>query len=259
MMLVQRQCIQVKLLLLPLSLLLLSLVIISGPLLQEGLAASDTHIAAVGDWRCSEDTQKTVQNVINKKPQLLLGLGDYGYPDSHTCWFNMIKPISSIMKIGIGNHEADSSKVLKTYMDHFGLSKQFYSFDINNIHVLTMSSEDELETGSEQYNFVIRDLRSAANNPDIKWILVTFHTPFYTSPNDCNSSRCEGNAEAREIYHPLFDKYGVDLVLSGHVHTYQRSVPLQYNAQSPSEPLSKNTGTSHYKNPEGPVFTIVGT
>ena len=46
-----------------------------------------------------------------------------------------------------------------------------------------MSTEEKFETNSEQYNFVVNDLRNAANNPDIKWIIVNMHYPFYSSPN----------------------------------------------------------------------------
>jgi len=34
----------------------------------------------------------------------------------------------------------------------------------------------------------------------------------------------------REAYHPLFDKYGVDLVLQGHSHSYQRTYPLIFDS-----------------------------
>jgi len=230
----------------------------TAPFLQKTLAVSATHIIAAGDWGCSSNTEKTIQTVSTMKPQLLLALGDYSYEKSSTCWLNLIKPVDSITKINFGNHE-DSQSLINSYLTHFGLSKQYYSFDVHNVHVLTMATEEKFGTNSDQYNFVVNDLRNAANNPDIKWIIVSMHYPFYSSPNTCKESDCAGNAESRDIFHPVFDKYGVDLVLQGHVHNYQRSYPLNYNQGSSANPLITSSNKADYKDPNGVIFAIVGT
>ena len=225
---------------------------------QKVLAASGTTMAAAGDWGCSDNTEKTVQNVRNLNPKLLLALGDFSYDKTSTCWLSVMKPIESITKISIGNHE-DSDTLLNSYLNQFRLSKQYYSFDTNNVHVLIMSTEEEFEPNSDQYNFVVNDLRNAANNPDIKWIIVNMHNPFYSSPNECEASGCEGDKDFRESFHPLFDKYGVDLVLEGHVHNYQRSFPLAFNQQKSGEPIVTSASKTDYNNPSGAIFAIVGT
>ena len=122
-----------------------------------------------------------------------------------------------------------------------------------------MATEEKFDTNSEQYNFVVNDLRNAANNPDIKWIIVTMHYPFYSSPNTFKESDCAGNEESRQLFHPLFDKYGVDLVLQGHVHNYQRSFPLKFNQATPSNPIVASNSKTDYENPDGEIFAIVGT
>ena len=240
------------------SLLLLVMVTYSSAIIKEGYAASNTHIVAVGDWGCSKNTAETVKRTQSLNPQLVLALGDYSYEKTATCWLDLIKPIAQITKINIGNHE-DKKDGLLTYISNFGLSKPFYSYDMKNVHILTMSTEDKFDTKSEQYGFVVNDLRDAANNPDIKWIIVNMHYPFYASPNTCKESDCAGSEELRDIYHPLFDKYGVDLVLQGHVHNYQRSYPLNYNQESSSAPLATSTSKTDYQNPNGAIFAIVGT
>ena len=256
---VQPRNVHARLLFSAVILLLLAVVIYSSPFLQKGLAASGTHIVAAGDWGCSKNTEKTVKLAQSMNPQLLLALGDYSYEKTATCWLNLIKPVESITKINFGNHEDESDSLLNSYLSHFSLTKQFYSYDIQNVHVLTMSTEEKFETDSEQYSFVVNDLRNAANNPDTKWIIVNMHYPFYASPNTCKESDCAGNEEYREIYHPLFDKYGVDLVLQGHVHNYQRSYPLNFNQESSSKPLVTSTSKADYQNPNGVIFAIVGT
>jgi len=140
----------------------------SGSFSQKALAASDTHIVASGDWHCTPDAQKTVNLAKSMNPQLILGLGDYSSEKTETCWVNLIKPVNSITKIAIGNHDVHYDGLADSYLKHYGLSKQFYSFDIKNVHVLTMATEEKFEVGTEQYNFVVNDLRKAANNPDIK-------------------------------------------------------------------------------------------
>ena len=240
-------------------LLLLAMVTYAPPFLQKVLAASNTHIVTAGDWGCSSNTEKTVNNAKSMNPQLLLALGDYSYEKTSTCWLDIIKPVDSITKINFGNHEGEGDSLINSYLNHFGLPKQYYSFDINNVHVLTMATEEKFSADSEQYNFVVNDLRKAANNPDINWIIVSMHYPFYSSPNTCKESDCAGNKESRDLFHPLFDKYGVDLVLQGHVHNYQRSFPLKFNQESSSKPLVTSNSRTDYENPNGVIFAIVGT
>jgi hypothetical protein len=51
----------------------------------------------------------------------------------------------------------------------------------------------------------------------------------------------------------------VDLVLAGHNHNYQRTFPLNYNLDRPSNPVVTSTLENDYVNPQGVIFAIVGT
>src|SRR5215208_5427853 len=88
---------------------------------------SDFNFAAAGDWACTDDTTNTVNNILDKTPELVLGLGDYSYEDSADCWFDIAKPIDGITKIAIGNHDIGAD--LEALMNHFGLTEEYYSFD----------------------------------------------------------------------------------------------------------------------------------
>jgi hypothetical protein len=223
---------------------------------QHASAINDYNFAAAGDWGCNSNTENTVSNMDGKSPEYVFGLGDYSYDSTGNCWFDRISPIDSITKISFGNHEDDSSEGFSGYMSHFGLSQTYYSFNHQNAHVLVMDTDkNSYSSGSSQYNFVVNDLQSASQNPNIDWIIVYFHKPMYTSPNNDHS----GESSLRSTYHPLFDQYGVDLVLSGHVHNYQRTYPLNYNPSSPSNPTRTSTSTNDYINPTGALFAIVGT
>jgi hypothetical protein len=132
--------------------------------------STDFSFAAAGDWACSPDTKKMIDNIIDKNPQLVLGLGDYSYHLSADCWLQLIDPISAKMKIALGNHDHltytattrffSAPERLQQYMNHFNLSRQFYSFNYQNVHFLAMSTEIPFEKGSQQYNFVKSDLQS---------------------------------------------------------------------------------------------------
>jgi hypothetical protein len=87
------------------------------------------NFAAAGDWACTSKAKDTVKNIIDHDPELVLALGDLSYDSSAKCWLKIIKPLKEKTKIVIGNHEADSSKKLKTYMKAFNLQKQYYSFN----------------------------------------------------------------------------------------------------------------------------------
>ena len=215
----------------------------------------DFNFAAAGDWGCTSNTNMTVNNILDKKPELVLALGDYSYNiTSDDCWFKMVDPINDKMKVAIGNHEYKGVGQLQKYMNHFGLREQYYSFNYQNIHFTALSSEIPYNVTSAQYEFVNSDLSKAALNPDIDWIVVYFHRPMYTSPSTHPASHI-----LRNTYHPLFEQYGVDLVLQAHNHNYERTYPIIFNITSPSKPIETSTNSTTYLNPDGQIFATVGT
>ena len=209
------------------------------------------NVSAAGDWGCNSNTSTTVAKIYNKVPERVLGLGDYSYASTADCWFKIIQPIDSKMKIAIGNHD-DSSTKLNQYLNHFGLSKEYYSFNYNNAHFLVLSTE--MITSSSQYDFAKIDLEKAAANSNIEWIIVYMHKPMYTSPG-----AHPAETTMRDMYHPLFDRYGVDLILNGHNHWYERSYPIKYNKSSPSTPIITSSSKGSYTDPQGEIFVTIGT
>jgi predicted phosphodiesterase len=210
------------------------------------------NVAAAGDWGCNDNTKKTVSNIINKNPERVLGLGDYSYKSTADCWLAIVDPIDEKIKITIGNHDDISSSLLNQYMSHFSLSKQYYSFNYQNAHFVVLSTEQT--SSSSQYEFVRSVLAKASSNSNIDWIIVYMHKPLYTSP-----SVHAGESTMRDKYHPLFDRYGVDLVLYGHNHAYERSYPIKYDKPSPSTPIITSSIKGSYNDPQGQIFATVGT
>lgn len=223
--------------------------------------ASNFNFGSVGDWGCGSNAKKTESNIAGKNPEIVLQLGDYSYQSKATCWLNIIKPIDSISKINIGNHDDDPKSLLSTYLNHFHLKKPYYSFNYQNVHVLVLNTEDSSlkKTSSSQYKFASDDLKKASQNTNLNWIVVSFHKPLFSSPNGCSASSCKGSSSLTKALQPLFDKYHVDLVLEGHVHNYQRTFPVKFNSGNPLKPTKTSSASNDYTNPEGQIYTIVGT
>jgi hypothetical protein len=228
----------------------------------------DFDFAVVGDWGCTKDTAKTVDSIQNQNPDIVFSLGDTSYEPNIKCWTDIVSPISDSMKAVIGNHDVMSPSLLEQHLKQYGLNKPYYSFNYNNIHFLMMDSESSYLPGSdptfggiedtEQYRFVENDLAKASNNPYVKWIIVMSHRQFYSSHCGPHDS-CEPIKKWRDVYHPLFEKYGVDLLFSGHAHNYERTYPLFYNDMNPSQPIIAENGKTDYKSPKGMFQIIVGT
>jgi predicted phosphodiesterase len=207
------------------------------------------NIAAVGDWDCTDEAEDTVDNIVDQDPELVLALGDFSYSGDSDCWFDLIEPIADKTKIIIGNHEDEDD-----YMDYFGLKEQYYSFNYKNMHFLALSTETDYDDDSEQYQFAIRDLEQYSKEPFMDWIIVFYHRHIY------GSGSLEPDTDFRESYHPLFDKYKVDIALQGHLHVYERTYPITFNEEDDDEPIVQdNNPTDIYKNPKGPIFLTIGT
>jgi predicted phosphodiesterase len=232
---------------------------------SSSLPTTDFNFAAVGDWACNSNTADTVKNIQNKDPELVLALGDLSYENTANCWLNETSSIKNKLKIAMGNHEhgdeGDPTLLQVQYKNQFSLSNAYYSFDYHNVHFIAMDSMLPYTINSPQYSFVKNDLISTSQNPNIKWIIVYFHHPMYTSP-----SKHPSDILLRETYHPLFDQYGVDLVLQGHNHNYERSYPITYNNNannnddgSLSNPTITSNNTNTYSDPIGEVYITAGT
>jgi len=78
-------------------------------------------------------------------------------------------------------------------------------------------------SGGEQTRWLEETLREGRRDPSVDWIIVQMHQC------PCSSSKTGNGSDAglRAAWQPLFDRYQVDLVLSGHDHDYERSFPVR--------------------------------
>lgn len=222
------------------------------------------NFVAAGDFGCGDEPNRTIEGMIKKDPEIVIALGDLSYDKSVACWLNSITQLDDPgrVKISIGSHDL-TKKMNKysNYLQHFNMTKPYYSFDYQNVHFLAMATAKNsiipYKYGSEQYNFVSEDLRRAHNNKNNQWIIVYSFRPFYSSITEHLAE-----PDLTDTYHPLFDNYSVDVVLQAHNHNYQRTFPLVYNESSffplHYPEISSNHDTK-YNEPNGPIFITVGT
>jgi Calcineurin-like phosphoesterase len=222
-----------------------------------GEELQDFNFAVAGDFGCSQNAKDTIRNMGDKKPELVLPLGDLSVEDNTgNCWLDLVSPFDNRLQITFGYHDINEGTAkLDQYKEVFGLENLYYSFDFGRAHFIVMSTLTDYNVTSDQYKFIEKDLKVASENENVDWIVVTSYAPFYTSPSEHPAKK-----GARNIYHPLFDTYGVDIVLTAHNHNYQRTYPITFNADKGSNPTVTNGFTTGYfGNKDGIIYAVVGT
>ncbi|WP_375489168.1 purple acid phosphatase family protein [uncultured Jatrophihabitans sp.] len=144
-----------------------------------------------------------------------------------------------------GNHEIEKANgplgfaAYQTYFDlpstetDDELTGLYYSFDVGSVHVVSLQNDDYcLQNGGDYYvrgysggrqlAWLEKDLRRARRSRDIDWIVVCMHEVMISSA-DFNGS----DLGLRQAYQPVFDRYGVDIVVCGHEHDYERSLAVR--------------------------------
>jgi hypothetical protein len=206
------------------------------------LDSADPIIVAVGDIACpSSDTgRKREPRLVEDCRQMetsdlalqidglaaVLTLGDNQYPTGAIQEFQQSYDrswgrLKSITHPSIGNHEG----LGEGYYTYFGAAagppdRGYYSFDIGEWHVVALNSNTECrivacDPSSAQLAWLREDL--AAHHA--LCTLAYWHHPRFSS------GRHQNNKVMSAIWEVLYDS-GVDLVLSGHDHDYERFAPL---------------------------------
>ena len=174
---------------------------------------------------------------------MMLLLGDNAYDagtdaDYQLAWFeNMYEArlINSVMWSCFGNHDgdsADSETETGPYYDIFTFPRNaeaggvasgteaYYSFDYGNIHFISINTWDiDRDPGEPMITWVQNDLNATSQD----WIVALFHHPPYTGNNGNSSDDHPIESDMREDFLSILEAGGVDLVLSSHHHSYQRS------------------------------------
>lgn len=140
----------------------------------------------------------------------------------------------------------------------------FYSFDIGNIHFISLDSygieEDKYflyDTLGPQIQWLKKDLAANKNNG---WLVVYFHYPPYSKGTHDSDEKGGIMSNIRENVIGILERNNVDLVLTGHSHVYERSRMMKehYGQSSTFDPqkhnLSSSSGKYESQQPDAPYI-----
>jgi hypothetical protein len=142
---------------------------------------NEFNIITAADFGCSLRAQENMKNIEKMNPELVLVPGDLSYKKTAACWINMTKPLDSKIKIAIGNHEdyeeegKKGEKLKKSFMDHYGLDKSYYSFDYKNVHILVIDTQLELSVDTLQSSAVVNETLPAIRPAEGKLVDESDH------------------------------------------------------------------------------------
>lgn len=215
--------------------------------------------AALGDMGTTDNARANLDAIDALDPAFVLHTGDISYAEGDQtrwhAWFEMVEPVASRLPwiTALGNHEVGPIGVGNTgwpaevayYQQRFSLpdNELWYSFDWAGVHFVALDTFSQPDSpGPEQLTWLADDLAAAG---DATWTVVFLHEPLYSSNN-------HGSAEdLQTAFNDLFDEHGVDLVVAGHDHGYERSYPLRGGA-------SASDHADTYTEGEGVVHVVTG-
>ena len=187
----------------------------------------------------------------NEDAAFFINMGDLvdnGYDFSQwRAWFNSVAPMIENIPFApvMGNHETynmDWQIAPPTpYLTLFNLPEngtdanknQYYSFDYGDVHfvVLNTQTDEMADFTPDLMQQQLSWLRSDLAGTQSKWKIVLMHKDilryaFTDRPNNFDPASIQFTPWAQQLM-PVFEEYNVDAVLTAHLHTYRRRVPLK--------------------------------
>ena len=186
----------------------------------------------------------------HKDSELYINMGDLvdnGQDGSQwRAWLGSVEPFSADTAFApvIGNHEAYSldwqMTSPKAYINLFAVpgnglpeyKRQFYSFDYGPVHFTVLDTNFHEAQGWQPQLLTdeLRWLEQDLANSKARWKIVLQHRDIFMYAFSKESGRPERATFfldfSRQLM-PLYEKYKVDAVLSAHLHTYRRRMPLR--------------------------------
>jgi 3',5'-cyclic AMP phosphodiesterase CpdA len=172
-----------------------------------------------------DETGLAMASIAKNDPfDLMLLLGDcvYPYGDPGRVEELVYEPFAPVLSSGtdllaiLGNHDVMKGRG-DAELEAMGIDSRWWSVERDGLFLVGLDSTQAGD--AEQHRWLERTLASDAAQ-SARWRVVALHHPPYSAGYQ-GSSR-----EARAAFSPLFERYHVQLVLSGHDHDYQRSVPI---------------------------------
>lgn len=214
-------------------------------------------IADHGDSSEGMDVSEAI--IADSEARLVTISGDISYADGEQSawddWFNVQQDSMTVIPwiTGVGNHENEPGYGFTPYEHRFDSDGQiesetfWYSRQIPGVHMVFMSTEHDYNPGSAQYAWLEQELGSI-DREATPFLIVYGHSPMYSS-NSYHGSE----VELRTAVEKLYVDYGVDLVIAGHDHFYERTWPV-----SAEVVMDTGNGFDRFSRGEGPIHLVIG-
>ncbi len=191
-----------------------------------GQTATFTLVGAGDITSCSQNNDAATARLLGRIPGTVFTLGDNVYPYGtaqkfRDCYRPTWGRYKKRTRPAVGNHDYDRTARTEPY---FGaragtVGRGYYSYDRGRWHVVVLNSNCDRIGGCGETSAQGRWLRNdLARNPS-RCTLAYFHHPLYAS----------GNGTATPQVRPFWNvlqRRGVDVILSGHAHRYERYAPM---------------------------------
>jgi hypothetical protein len=177
--------------------------------------------AAFGDTRSGHEVHRRIaEAILTERPDFALHTGDLvAYGAQATEWDRFFEIEHGLLASvplfpSPGNHEQNARR----YFDAFVLpgNERWYTFEWGNARFISLQIDAIVPFGKQSEQVQWLEATLAANTQP--WVIVWFHVP----PFDAYT-KTDLSSAVRINLVSLFERYGVDLVISGHSHNYQRS------------------------------------
>lgn len=147
---------------------------------------------------------------------IMLGDNMYGRQKPQDFIDKFERPYKGLLDVGVrfyaalGNHDDQSNRFYKPF--NMG-GERYYSYVKNNVRFFVLDT-DLLDPKQLAW------IETALKNSSDEWKICYFHHPLYSDGRTHGSQ-----VDVRVVLEPLFVKYGVNVVFSGHDHVYERLKP----------------------------------
>ncbi len=247
-----------------------------------------TRIWVIGDFGTGNNNANNVKNGFktytgNRRADLILALGDNAYTNGgysegsdgayegglFDMYPDILRNSTFWTTFSDGEPYSNVNSQSGPFFDIFEFPKDgelggassnaedFYSFDFSNIHVVVLNSlTRSRSSGSGMLTWLENDLSSTNQ----EWIITIFHNPAFSNAANNNSTI---PTELRANVIPILESHGVDLVLSGNNHWYERSYLAKNGIRLTSDngisfPESGADGAYTKTGNDGTIYAIVG-
>jgi hypothetical protein len=253
-----------------------------------------TRIWVLGDAGTRTSSQRAVRDAFSsanggRHTDLWLMLGDNAYENGtdaefQGAVFDMYPQTlrTSVLWPTLGNHDTGGTTSFVDTYPYFRMftlpkngeaggiasgTEHYYSFDFGNVHFICLDSQTaNRATNAPMATWAAADIAATT----AQWIIAFWHHPPYSKGSHDSDVETQ-SLQMRRNFLPILEAGGVDLVLSGHSHSYERSFLIDghYGTSSTlTSAMIKDGGSGRDPNPytkpegnggpQGTVYTVAG-